>query len=131
MSDARRLVERKLGLLRDVLETTRRELLLVELDNLAPLLERKDALIGELTAVDQALAALGGSGLRPQQDSPYATELTRLVEAILENQRTMELRIDEERQRLRQEMRELDRQSRVRGYLERQGTRPGKVDLTR
>ena len=69
-SDAQRLVERKLSLLRDVLETTRRELLLVELDNLAPLLERKDALIGELTAVDQALKALGESGLRQQQDPP-------------------------------------------------------------
>ncbi len=131
MSNAERLVERKISLLRDVLETTRRELLLVELDNLAPLLERKDVLIGELTAVDRALEALGEGGLRQQQDLPYGIELTRLVEAILENQRTMELRIDEERQRLHQEMRDLDQQSRVRGYLERQRPRSGKVDLTR
>lgn len=129
--DARRLVEQKLGLLRDVLETTRQELLLVELDHLAPLLERKDALIGELTRLDQALEGLGESGRRQQQDPPYAAELTRLVEAILENQRTMEARMNEEWQRLRREMRDLDQQSRVRGYLEGQQRRPGKVDLTR
>ncbi len=128
---ARRLVERKLGLLRDMLETTRQELLLVELDQLTPLLESKDAMIGELTQVDQAIEALGEEGRRRQQGPPYGAELTRLVEAILENQRTMEARMDEERQRLRQEMRDLDQQSRVRGYLERQQRRSGKVDLTR
>jgi hypothetical protein len=129
--DPRQLTERKLTLLRDVLDATRQELLLVELDALAPLLERKDVLIGELTAVDRALESLGPGGRKPLDEPGYGAELTRLVEAILENQRTLEARMDEERQRLRQELRDLDQQSRVRGYLERQKARPGKVDLTR
>lgn len=129
--DAKTLAARKLGLLRDVLETTRQELLLVELDALAPLLERKDLLIGQLTEVDRGLEALAASGAPPVEVPGFGAELTRLVEAILENQRTMEGRMAEERKRLRKELQDLDHESRVRGYLERQKARPGRVDLTR
>jgi hypothetical protein len=124
------LLERKLGLLAKVLDITRHELLLVELDGLAPLIERKDALIAQLTAVDQALETLGESARERQQMPPYGAELTRLVEAILDNEQTMELRIGQERDRLRKQLRDLDHQAQLRGYLERQRPRPGKVDLT-
>jgi hypothetical protein len=105
--------------------------LLVELDGLAPLIERKDALIVQLTAVDQALEALGEAARQQQQAGPHGAELTRLVEAILENEQTMETRIGTERDRLRKQLRDLDHQARVRGYLERQRRVPAKVDLTR
>ncbi|HEX7928665.1 MAG TPA: hypothetical protein VF678_13810 [bacterium] len=132
-SDARsvaQLREQKLALLDKVLSCTRSELLLVELDGLAPLMERKDALIVELTAVDQALETLGDTAA-VQQASPHGAEVARLVEAILENEQTMETRIGTERDRLRKQLRDLDHQAQVRGYLERQRPRSGKVDLTR
>ena len=128
---ATELLDRKLSLLQKVLDATRSELLLVELDGLAPLVERKDRLIAELTEVDTALEALGNLALEEQQAASYGAELTRLVEAILDNQRTLETRMDAERERLRKQLRDLDHQAQVRGYLERQRPRAGKVDLTR
>jgi flagellar biosynthesis/type III secretory pathway chaperone len=128
---ATQLLDRKLTLLQKVLDATRSELLLVELDGLAPLVERKDKLIAELTQVDQALESLGTPALEEQQAASYGAELTRLVEAILDNQRTLETRMDAERERLRKQLRDLDHQAQVRGYLERQRPRAGKVDLTR
>lgn len=128
---ADRLLERKIALLSKVLDVTRHELLLVELDGLAPLIARKDALIAELTEVDRALEALGDVAMERQQASPFGAELTRLVEAILDNEQTMESRIGAERDRLRGQLRDLDHQAQVRGYLERQRPRAGKVDLTR
>jgi hypothetical protein len=94
-------------------------------------LERKDRLIGEAAEVDEALADLGKTGVERQQEPAYRAELTRLAEAILENERTLETRLDGERQRLRRELRDLDHEARVRGYLDRLRPRIGKVDLTR
>jgi hypothetical protein len=125
------LLERKLTLLRKVLDVTRNELLLVELDGLAPLIERKDALITELAGIDRSLESLGGAARQGQSTPEYSAELTRLVEAILDNERTMETRMGAERERLRRQLQDLERQARIRGYLERQRPRSGKVDLTR
>lgn len=128
---AQPLLERKLTLLRKVLDVTRNELLLVELDGLTPLMEHKDALIAELAGIDQALEALGDAAQRGQHLPEYSAELTRLVEAILDNERTMESRMGAERERLRRQLQDLERQARIRNYLERQRPRSGKVDLTR
>lgn len=130
-NSAEPLLERKLALLRKVLDVTRNELLLVELDGLAPLMERKDALIAELAGIDQALESLGDAARRGPGMPEYSAELARLVEAILDNERTMETRMGAERERLRRQLQDLERQARIRGYLERQRPRAGKVDLTR
>ncbi len=113
-------------LLRELLALTQRALLLVDLDGLEPLLERKEALIAALRALDEGAAEdkppAGGAG----QDGEQA----RLLQAILENERALEARMDEERKRVRQELRDLERQSRLRRYLQRGARRP-KVDLKR
>ena len=128
---ARSLLERKLELLRDVLEMTRQELLLVDLDGLDSLLEGKEHLIAEIAAADSALEKLGVAAVELQAQQPFLGELERLVTTILDNERTLEIRLEDERERLKRDMRGLEREARLRGYLERQ--RPGsrKVDVTR
>lgn len=130
-ADAAGLVERKLALLRDVLARSQEQLLLVSMDELAPLLERKEALIEEMGQVDRELVALGPEAISAAEAESPRSELTRLVDAILENERTMEGRMQEERSRLRGELQALERQSRVKQYLESARPQGRTVDIKR
>ncbi|MEE8554822.1 MAG: hypothetical protein V3T00_03095 [bacterium] len=130
-ADAAGLVERKLALLRDVLARSQEQLLLVSMDELAPLLERKEALIEEMGQVDRELVALGPEAISAAEAESRRSELTRLVDAILENERTMEGRMQEERSRLRGELQALERQSRVKQYLESARPQGRTVDIKR
>lgn len=125
-ADTARLLEEKLALMRKVFETTQQELLLVEMDGLTPLLEHKDRLIEKISAIDVQLGEAGRQGLI---DAPQLREITQVVEAILENQNALEARMSEEHSRLRQELRNLDRESRLKEYLERQKKTASKIDL--
>ena len=130
-ADAAGLVERKLALLRDVLARSQEQLLLVSMDELSPLLERKEALIEEMGQVDRELVALGPEAIPAAETETWRSELTRLVDAILENERTMEGRMQEERSRLRGELQALERQSRVKQYLESARPQGRTVDIKR
>lgn len=121
----REKLEKKLALFQAILEATRQELLLVELEGLTPILQRKEALIGEITRIDVELE--GAANLA--QDDPLAGEMGEVVRAILENESTLEARIGDERSRLRKEMRELERQTKFKEYLERQKTVESRIDL--
>lgn len=121
-----RLLEEKLALMNEVFETTQQELLLVDMDGLTPLLERKDRLIEKISAIDEQLSEAGRQGL---DDAPQLLEIAEVVEAILENQHALEARMSEEHSRLRQELRNLDRESRLKEYLERQKQTESKIDL--
>ena len=120
--DAAVLVRRKLDLLKQMLSVTQQQLLLVNLDELAPLLERKEKLIEEIKRVDRTLHGLGGEALQDGTANASRNEFARVIDAILVNERTMEARIQEEQARLRGELQALERQSRVKQYLE--GARP-------
>lgn len=124
--EALRLLEEKLSVMREVFATTQEELLLVDLEGLTPLLERKERLFGKIIAIDQQLEGAGGQAL---QDAPQLVELADLVEAIMENQRALEARMNEERSRLRKELRDFDRQTRLKQYLERQKQTESRVNL--
>ena len=115
-------MERKLALLKRMLSLSQRQLLLVNIDELGEVLAQKDRLIGEVQRIDKTLA---GSGLEPLADPEPAlmrAEFARVIEAILSNERTMEERVQDEQSRLRGELQALERQSRVKQYLE--GNRP-------
>ena len=119
------LLEKKLGLFKAIFEATQRELLLVDLEGLTPILEQKEALIEEIAGIDEELATsarLTGAGAR-------AEEMAEVVRAIMENERTLEARIAEEHGRLRKEMRELERQSRLKEYLDRQKRTGNRINL--
>ncbi len=120
------LLEEKLALMKDVFAATQQELLLIDLDGLEPLLERKDRLIAKIGAIDEQLLGAGGEGL---EDAPQIREIAETVEAILENERALEARMREEHARLHEELKELDRQSRLKQYLERQKQTGSAIDL--
>ena len=121
-----KLLKEKLALMNQVFETTQQELLLVDLDGLTPLLERKDRLIEKISAIDGQLNQAGRQGL---VDAPQVREIAEMVEAILENGRALEARMSEESSRLHKELRNLDRESRLKQYLERQKQTASKIDL--
>ena len=125
------LVEQKLALMRDILHVTQQQLLLVNLDELTPLLEQKESLIERIREVDGKLTRYGGSGDKTGQNPSWRDEMNRLVEAILDNERTMEARIEEAQTELKRDLQTRERQGRVKQYLE--GTRtPGRsVNLKR
>lgn len=125
------LLERKLELLKQMLSVTHQQLLLVNFDELGPLLARKESLIEDIKRLDGQLDALGTDPLADQSAQARRGEFARVVDAILTNERTMEGRIEEEQARLRGELQALERQSRVKQYLE--GTRPQgrKLDIKR
>jgi hypothetical protein len=129
--DAEALTGRKLELLKQMLSVTQQQLLLVNLEELAPLLARKEALIEEIKRVDQALEELGRNPLAEGAARAKRNEFARVIDAILTNERTMEARMQDEQARLRGELQALERQSRVKQYLE--GARPQgrKVDIKR
>jgi len=120
------LLQQKLSIMSEVLSLTREELLLVDLEHLTPLLERKNGLIREIDLVDNALAL---HERMPPEARILTDELTEVVEAILENERTLEARLNEEHSRLRQELRDLDQETRLRQYLERSKPKGGTVNL--
>jgi hypothetical protein len=120
------LLEQKLSLLRAVLTISQQSLLLVDLEGLTPLLERKDGLIREIQLIDEALAL---HARMPPQLEALREEQAELVQAVLENERTLEVRIEQEHSRLRQELRDLDQETRLKQYLERARHKGGTVDL--
>ena len=120
---------RKTGLLRSVLELSQQEALLVDLDGLEGLLEEKERLIGSLQRVDEQLAESGGTGDAGLGRSREQEEQGRLLAGILENERAVEQRMENERRRLGVELKELERETRLRRYLERPTGRRRKVDL--
>jgi hypothetical protein len=120
--DAGVLIRRKLDLLKQILSVTQQQLLLVNLDELGSLLERKEKLIEEIRRVDGTLERLGSDPLAEGTAGVTREEFARVIDATLANERTMEARLQEEQARLRGELQTLERQSRVKQYLE--GTRP-------
>jgi hypothetical protein len=129
--DPETLIERKLALLKRVLGLTQRQLLLVNVDELGGPLEEKDRLIEELRRLDRSLADSGRDPLAEPASAAARAEFARVIDAILANERAMEARMQEEQSRLRGELQALERQSRVKQYLE--GSRPQgrKVDIKR
>ena len=124
--DTLALEARKTGLLRSMLAVSQQEVLLVDLDGLAALLEEKERLIGAMRRLDEALAGRTetGPGIAAERE-----EQGRLLAIVLEHERQVEQRMDGERQRLKSELRELERETRLRRYLERPSSRRMKVDL--
>jgi hypothetical protein len=120
------LLDQKLTLLREVLALTQRALLLVELEGLTPLLERKNGLIGEVRLLDEALALHGAA---PPEAAPLREEQAEVVQAVLENERALEARIEQEHSRLRRELRDFDQETQLRQYLERSKPKGGWVNL--
>ncbi len=119
------LLKRKLALFEEILEATQQELLLVDLEGLTRILAHKETLIEEITRIDTELegaAKLAG-------DDPLAGEIGEVVRTILENESALEARISDERSRLRKEMRDLERQTKLKEYLERQKTIESRIDL--
>lgn len=120
------LLEQKLALLREFLHLTQQSLLLVNLEGLTPLLERKDGLIREIQLIDETLALHEEA---PPDAERFREDLAHVVQAVLENERTLEARINEGYSRLRQELRNFDQETRLKQYLERAKPKGGKVNL--
>lgn len=123
---AAKLLEEKLALFNQVFQTTQQELLLIDMEGLTPLLEHKDRLIAKISAIDEQLNKVERQKL---VDAPQVREIAEMVEAILDNQRALEARMSEEFTKLREELRDLDRESRLKQYLERQKHVKSKIDL--
>jgi hypothetical protein len=119
---------RKTEILRRILALTHQEVLLVDLDGLAGLLGEKERLIESLRRVDEELA---GAAADDSAAVAEREEQARLLGIVLENEAAVEARIASERERLRGELRALERETRMRKYLERPSARRIKVDLTR
>lgn len=122
------LWRRKVELARAMLQLTAQELLLVDMEGLGELLTQKDALIAQIEEID---AALGGLSVAQDALLPVQEEYGAVVRDILENERTFEDRLDKERSRLRAELRNLERETRLRRYLEGGRPRGGTFDLKR
>lgn len=122
------LWRRKVELAGVMLRLTAQELLLVDMDGLGELLTQKDALIAQIEEIDTALAELSvpQAALLSVQE-----EYAAAVRDILENERTFEERVDKERSRLRAELRNLERETRLRRYLEGGRPKGGTFDLKR
>ena len=120
------LLGQKLSLLRDVLDISQQALLLVDLEGLTPLLSRKDGLIREIGLIDEALHL---HARLPGEAEPLREEMVEVVQAVLENERTLEARIEQEHSRLRRELRDFDQETRLKQYLERARPKGGTVNL--
>jgi len=116
---------RKTDLLRRMLALSQQEVLLVAMDGLAGLLEEKERLIEAIRLVDEELSARGEA----EPEAAEREEQGRLLAIILENERAVEKRMDGERDQLKGELRALERETRLRRYLERPVARRVKVDL--
>ena len=126
------LLEQKLAYLREIQMLTQQEVLLVSLDDLTELLERKDALIARIGLVDAGLeeAMQGRKGLSAMAEG-LLEEIDEVIEAALENERTLEERIGQEQAQLRRELQAIDREARVARYLEGQQRKGRRIDLKR
>ena len=122
------LLRQKVMIMNEFLSITQQELLLVDLESLSPLLERKDGLINEIRLIDEALGLHDG---HPPDSEPLRAELAELVEGVLENERALEGRLLEEQSRLRQEIRGLDQESQLKQYLKKTKDKGGTVNLKR
>ena len=91
-----------------LLELTRQAALLVDLEQLEPVLERKTTL---MKAYEEMNA------LAPAATGAEAQMLERTLLAIGENESALEARLSEATEAVRKELKELDRSSRVRQYL--------------
>lgn len=120
------LLRQKVMIMNDFLSITQQELLMVDLESLSPLLERKDGLINEIRLIDEALGLHDGD---PPDSEPLRVELAELVEAVLENERALEGRLLEEQSQLRQEIRNLDQESQLKQYLKKTKDKGGTVNL--
>ena len=120
------LLRQKVIIMNEFLSITQQELLMVDLEKLSPLLERKDGLISEIRLIDEAL---GLHDSDPPDSEPMRVELAELVEAVLENERALEERLLEEQSRLRQEIRGLDQESQLKQYLKKSTDKGGTVNL--
>lgn len=120
------LLRQKVMIMNEFLTITQQELLMVDLESLSPLLERKDGLINELRLIDEALGLHDGD---PPESEPLRVELAELVEAVLENERVLEGRLLEEQSRLREEIRGLDQESQLKQYLKKTRDKGGTVNL--
>lgn len=120
------LLRQKVMIMNEFLSITQQELLLVDLEKLSPLLERKDGLINEIRLIDEALGLHDGD---PPDSDPLRVELDGLVEAVLENERALEGRLLEEQSRLRKEIRGLDQESQLKQYLKKTRDKGGTVNL--
>ncbi len=125
-ADTSTLLKRKIALARDMLRVTGRELLLVDMDGLQPLLEQKEELIAQMRAVDAALAGREVSGAAAQA---LLAEFAAVVRSVLENEEVFEARLRQEQERLRAEMREFEQQTRLRSYLDATRPKGGALDL--
>ncbi len=83
---------------------------------------------GESVLYARTLAAADEDG-PPAGVVAVVREIAEMVEAILENQRALEARMSDEYSRLRKELRDLDRESRLKQYLELQKQVESKIDL--
>ncbi len=120
------LLRQKVMIMNDFLSISQQELLMVDLESLSPLLERKDGLINEIRLIDEAL---GLHDSDPPDSEPLRVELAELVEAVLENERALEERLLEEQSQLRQEIRNLDQESQLKQYLKKTKDKGGTVNL--
>ena len=120
------LLRQKVMIMNEFLSITQQELLMVDLESLTPLLERKDGLINEIRLIDEALGLHDG---QPPESEPVRVELAELVEAVLENEGALEARLLEEQSRLRQEIRGLDQESQLKQYLKKTKDKGGTVNL--
>jgi len=127
-AEAKAAGSRKTELLRRICQVTQQEVLLVDLEGLGGLLAEKEELIESLRRLDQEQA--GPAGKDPAA-AAEREEQSRLLGIALENEAAVEARMAEQRERLRSELRELERETRLRKYLERPGARRVKVDLKR
>ncbi len=127
---AEALLARKLELMKEVFEATQRELLLVDLEQLSPILERKETLFAEIARIDGELTQPARRGRRQSPgETSLEQELAEVVSAILENEKTLEARIQEEQSRLREELRNFGRQTRLRQYLDHLSPPGGRINV--
>ncbi len=120
------LMRQKLIIMNEFFDITQQQLLLVDLEALEPLLERKNTLIREMQLIDEALAL---HQHHPPESAAMQAEIENMVEAILENERTLEERLLAEQSRLRQEMRDLDQETQLKQYLQKARAKGGTVNL--
>ncbi|MDH5751608.1 MAG: hypothetical protein OEZ59_04255 [Deltaproteobacteria bacterium] len=124
--NARDLLKNKLELLQQVHSLTEQELLLVNLETLTPLLEKKDTLIEKIKSVDGELAKLEFSG---KQALELQRQVEETVKTLLENERALEARIESEHKRLRKELMQFEKQTRLRSYLDKEPRRGGRLNV--
>lgn len=120
------LLRQKVIIMNEFLSITQQELLMVDLEKLSPLLERKDGLISEIRLIDEAIGLHDGD---PRDSEPLRVELAGLVEDVLENERALEGRLLGEQSRLWQEIRGLDQESQLKQYLKKTKHKGGTVNL--